>query len=229
MSEYKITVLGAGGVGKSALVVQFVHNKFLEKYDPTIEDSYRKTVDVDGQACQLDILDTAGQEEYSHIQEEYISKGQGFLIVYSVTSPSSFDDAKEIRKRILATREVKAKDDSVPMVLVGNKTDLQEERTVETEEGAELANTFGCSFFETSAKQKKNVNEVFEDIVRQINRTGFNPRAAEEAEAQKAREAASAATAAASAGSAPSSATTAKAATPAAAPPPKKKSFCVLL
>lgn len=61
MSEYKITVLGAGGVGKSALVVQFVHTKFLEKYDPTIEDSYRKTIDVDGQACQLDILDTAGQ------------------------------------------------------------------------------------------------------------------------------------------------------------------------
>lgn len=60
MREYKIVVLGSGGVGKSALTVQFVQGVFVEKYDPTIEDSYRKQVEVDGQQCMLEILDTAG-------------------------------------------------------------------------------------------------------------------------------------------------------------------------
>ena len=60
MREYKIVVLGSGGVGKSALTVQFVQGIFVEKYDPTIEDSYRKQVEVEGQQCMLEILDTAG-------------------------------------------------------------------------------------------------------------------------------------------------------------------------
>lgn len=65
MREYKIVVLGSGGVGKSALTVQFVQGIFVEKYDPTIEDSYRKQVEVDGQQCMLEILDTAGTVSYS--------------------------------------------------------------------------------------------------------------------------------------------------------------------
>ncbi|VDN43126.1 unnamed protein product [Gongylonema pulchrum] len=65
MREYKIVVLGSGGVGKSALTVQFVQGIFVEKYDPTIEDSYRKQVEVDGQQCMLEILDTAGTVSFS--------------------------------------------------------------------------------------------------------------------------------------------------------------------
>lgn len=65
MREYKIVVLGSGGVGKSALTVQFVQGIFVEKYDPTIEDSYRKQVEVDGQQCMLEILDTAGTVCYT--------------------------------------------------------------------------------------------------------------------------------------------------------------------
>uniref|UniRef100_A0A8C9I051 Small monomeric GTPase n=1 Tax=Piliocolobus tephrosceles TaxID=591936 RepID=A0A8C9I051_9PRIM len=60
MSEYKLVVLGSGGIGKSALMFQFVQGIFVEKYDPTIEDSYRKQVEVDCQQCMLKILDTAG-------------------------------------------------------------------------------------------------------------------------------------------------------------------------
>jgi small GTP-binding protein len=58
--EFRIVVLGSGGVGKSALTVQFVQSLFVEKYDPTIEDSYKKTTQVDGEMCVLEILDTAG-------------------------------------------------------------------------------------------------------------------------------------------------------------------------
>ena len=67
MREYKIVVLGSGGVGKSALTVQFVQGIFVEKYDPTIEDSYRKQVEVDGQQCMLEILDTAGTVSHTII------------------------------------------------------------------------------------------------------------------------------------------------------------------
>lgn len=67
MREYKIVVLGSGGVGKSALTVQFVQGIFVEKYDPTIEDSYRKQVEVDGQQCMLEILDTAGTVRLIHL------------------------------------------------------------------------------------------------------------------------------------------------------------------
>ena len=71
MREYKIVVLGSGGVGKSALTVQFVQGIFVEKYDPTIEDSYRKQVVIDGETYFLDIIETAGQDEYSTLKDQY--------------------------------------------------------------------------------------------------------------------------------------------------------------
>ena len=76
MREYKIVVLGSGGVGKSALTVQFVQGIFVEKYDPTIEDSYRKQVEVDGQQCMLEILDTAGTVSNSF---PFLYKFAGFI------------------------------------------------------------------------------------------------------------------------------------------------------
>jgi len=78
--EYKIVVLGGGGVGKSALTIRLVTDNFLDEYDPTIEDSYRKQVDVDGKSALLDILDTAGQEEFSSMQDLWMREGKGFFI-----------------------------------------------------------------------------------------------------------------------------------------------------
>jgi small GTP-binding protein len=84
--SYRIGVVGEGGVGKSALTMQFIQKFFLDEYDPTIEDSYRKQIQVDGEVCHLDILDTAGQEEYSCMRNQYMRGMDGFLIVYSITS-----------------------------------------------------------------------------------------------------------------------------------------------
>ena len=81
MREYKIVVLGSGGVGKSALTVQFVQGIFVEKYDPTIEDSYRKQVEVDGQQCMLEILDTAGTVSNSPLQILY-ALDQNTVVMY---------------------------------------------------------------------------------------------------------------------------------------------------
>ncbi|XP_046839834.1 ras-related protein Rap-1b-like [Xenia sp. Carnegie-2017] len=167
MREYKLVVLGSGGVGKSALTVQFVQGIFVEKYDPTIEDSYRKQVEVDNQQCMLEILDTAGTEQFTAMRDLYMKNGQGFVLVYSITSQSSFNDLEDLRDQIIRVKDTS----DVPMVLAGNKCDLEDERIVGKDQGQALAKQFGnCTFLETSAKTKVNVTEIFFDLVRQINR-----------------------------------------------------------
>lgn len=103
-------VLGSGGVGKSALTVQFVQGIFVEKYDPTIEDSYRKQVEVDGQQCMLEILDTAGTEQFTAMRDLYMKNGQGFVLAYSITAQSTFNDLQDLREQIL---RVKVSDDQI--------------------------------------------------------------------------------------------------------------------
>merc|ERR1712071_31398 len=167
MREYKIVVLGSGGVGKSALTVHFVQGIFVEKYDPTIEDSYRKQVEVDGQQCMLEILDTAGTEQFTAMRDLYMKNGQGFVLVYSITAQSTFNDLQDLREQILRVKDT----DDVPLVLVGNKCDLEDEGVVGKDQGMNLARQFNnCSFLESSAKAKINVNEIFYDLVRQINK-----------------------------------------------------------
>lgn len=120
MTEYKLVVVGAGGVGKSALTIQLIQNHFVDEYDPTIEDSYRKQVVIDGETCLLDILDTAGQEEYSAMRDQYMRTGEGFLLVFAVNSAKSFEDISSYREQIKRVKDA----EEVPMVLVGNKCDL---------------------------------------------------------------------------------------------------------
>lgn len=164
--EYVIVVVGAGGVGKSALTVQFIQGTFLTKYDPTIEDSYMKQVEVDGVACTLDIMDTAGQEEFGALRDQYMKTGQGFLIVYSITTQTSFEAVTKFRNSILRVQEDKP---DIPIVIIGNKVDLEDDREVETREAAALAKKFECGFLEASAKTRHNVNEAFYALVHRIN------------------------------------------------------------
>ncbi|ELK32071.1 GTPase HRas [Myotis davidii] len=98
MTEYKLVVVGAGGVGKSALTIQLIQNHFVDEYDPTIEDSYRKQVVIDGETCLLDILDTAGQEEYSAMRDQYMRTGEGFLCVFAINNTKSFEDIHQYRE-----------------------------------------------------------------------------------------------------------------------------------
>eukprot|EP00795_Rhopilema_esculentum_P002263 gene2263-17874_t len=139
MREYKLVVLGSGGVGKSALTVQFVQGIFVEKYDPTIEDSYRKQVEVDQHQCILEILDTAGTEQFTAMRDLYMKNGQGFVLVYSITSQGTFNDLMDLRDQILRVKDT----DDVPMVLVGNKCDLEDERVVGKDQGQHLAKEMG--------------------------------------------------------------------------------------
>ncbi|TMS39215.1 hypothetical protein L596_005777 [Steinernema carpocapsae] len=164
MKEYKIVVVGNGGVGKSALTVQFVQGFFVENYDATIEDSYRKSISME--PCRLEILDTAGTEQFTGMRDLYVKNGQGFVLVYSVNDSSSFHDLRNLRDMIFKVKGTK----QVPMIVVGNKNDLVQHRVVSREAGMDLAHSYGAFFIEASAKNNINVNEVFCNIVRQINR-----------------------------------------------------------
>jgi len=162
--EYKIVVLGGGGVGKSALTIRLVTDNFLDEYDPTIEDSYRKSVMIDSKTALLDILDTAGQEEFSSMQDQWMREGKGFLLVYSITSRATFEEVQTLYEKILRSKDA----ENVPIVLAGNKCDLETERQVTYEEGKNQAAEWGAPFYETSAKEKINNETAFFEVVRQI-------------------------------------------------------------
>jgi len=164
MTDYKIVVLGDGGVGKTALTIQLCSNHFVEYYDPTIESIYRRQVVIDEEACVLDVLDTAGQEEYTALRSQWIRTGEGFVVVYDVTNRSTFEQAEVFRRQILQDKDV----DWIPLVLVGNKCDLESQREVSTLEGQQLAKSWHNCFVEASAKTRKNVDETFFTVVRAI-------------------------------------------------------------
>jgi GTPase SAR1 family protein len=98
-------VLGSGGVGKSALTFRLITDSFVVGYDPTIEDDYRKQITIDGQVERLDILDTAGQEEYNSMRDMWYQSGEGFLLVYSITNRSTFEELDEVYKEILMAKD----------------------------------------------------------------------------------------------------------------------------
>eukprot|EP00485_Elphidium_margaritaceum_P002340 CAMPEP_0202687444 /NCGR_PEP_ID=MMETSP1385-20130828/3125_1 /ASSEMBLY_ACC=CAM_ASM_000861 /TAXON_ID=933848 /ORGANISM="Elphidium margaritaceum" /LENGTH=202 /DNA_ID=CAMNT_0049342235 /DNA_START=29 /DNA_END=637 /DNA_ORIENTATION=- len=165
--KYKIIVVGAGAVGKSSLTIRYVVGDFFEHYDPTIEDYYRKLVEVDKKSAYLDILDTAGQSEFISMQEAFYRQGKGFLIVYSIDSLNSFMYAKELKEKI---KDARYDDDKFAVVLCGNKCDLEHKRQVSKQQGTALAKEWNCCFHETSAKDQINNGKVFEELVREIRK-----------------------------------------------------------
>ncbi|KAI0172538.1 ras-domain-containing protein [Hypoxylon sp. FL1284] len=168
--EFHVVVLGAGGVGKSCLTAQFVHNEWIESYDPTIEDSYRTQVAVDGRKqgrqVVLEILDTAGTEQFVAMRDLYMKTGQGFLLVFSITSSSSLAELAGLRDEIIRMKD----DDSVPIVICGNKADLEDQRSVPRTKGFQISQRWGAPYYEASARTRTNVEEVFIDLCRQMLR-----------------------------------------------------------
>ncbi|PTB45137.1 hypothetical protein M441DRAFT_130036 [Trichoderma asperellum CBS 433.97] len=165
--ELHVVVLGAGGVGKSCLTAQFVHNEWIESYDPTIEDSYRTQVQVDGRQVILEILDTAGTEQFAvAMRDLYMKTGQGFLLVFSITSPSSLSELENLREEIIRIKD----EENVPMVIVGNKADLEEGRVIPRAKGFAVSQKWGAPYYEASARTRTNVDEVFIDLCRQMLR-----------------------------------------------------------
>jgi len=175
-SSYKVVVMGAAGVGKTCFIVQLVSGKFVEAYDPTLEDSYRKQIAVEGKEYMLDIFDTAGQEDFSYValsrvitpdsavRDSYMSTGDGFIIMYSIIDLKSFSEVKTIHTKLNMIQESK----KVPGIVVGNKCDADDSRQVTAEQGKSVASDFGWGFMEASAKLKKNINEAFQEITKRM-------------------------------------------------------------
>ena len=178
MLDYFVDVVGEGGVGKTALVIQLINCHFVEESDPTIEESFRKQWVVDDEVCLVDVLDTAGQDEYAVLREGYVRPCEGFIFMYSIANRASFERLEEYFDLAVKRRMVDSLSLSeIPSVLVGNKIDLDEMRVVDTEEGAELARENGMAFLETSCKTRTNVDEVFAEAVRAIRRSRSPPSA----------------------------------------------------
>ncbi|KAF5004920.1 hypothetical protein FDECE_8603 [Fusarium decemcellulare] len=169
-----------------ARIAQFVHNEWIESYDPTIEDSYRTQLQVDGRQVVLEILDTAGTEQFGRsflaqqlprhglrtddgpvaMRDLYMKTGQGFLLVFSITSSSSLSELAGLREEIIRIKD----DENVPIVIVGNKADLEENRAVPRAKGFSISQRWGAPYYEASARTRTNVDEVFIDLCRQMLR-----------------------------------------------------------
>jgi len=148
------------------LAVRFINNYFIEVYDPTIEDNYKKQVTVDEETIILDILDTAGQEQFSAMRDHYMRTGHGFILCYSVVQRTSFDEIGIFRNQIMKVKDT----DKVPMVLCGTKCDLEKNREISKSEGEARANLWGATFYETSAKTCLNIEDTFFGVVRAIRK-----------------------------------------------------------
>ena len=141
---------------------RFGHLEFHEREDG---DAFKMEI-IDDETCLLRIHDTAAEVEYPAMRDNEMRHGQGFVCLYAINSRSSFDEITSFRERILWVKD----EDKVPMVLVGNKCDLEEERQVTTVEGQDLAKSFDCPFYETSTRKCVNIQEAFYELVREIQK-----------------------------------------------------------
>ncbi|KAF9869448.1 hypothetical protein CkaCkLH20_13045 [Colletotrichum karsti] len=173
---YLAILLGYLCLGKSSLAVQFVDGHFVDSYYPTIENTFSKTIRYKGQEFATEIVDTAGQDEYSILNSKHFIGIHGYMLVYSVSSLPSFEMVQVIREKILNHLGT----ESVPIVIVGNKSDLRpEQRQVSAEEGKKLSERIQCGWTEASARYNENVSKAFEILIAQIEKAQ-NPNEAAE-------------------------------------------------
>ncbi|KAL8164377.1 UNVERIFIED_CONTAM: hypothetical protein K2H54_050039 [Gekko kuhli] len=175
-SHLKILLIGNSGVGKSALMNQYVNNRFSTRYRATIgADFLSKELTVDGRTVTVQIWDTAGTERFQSLGTALYRGSDCCFLVFDVTSASSFDGLEKWHKQLLLQIEP-GEDGPFPVAVIGNKTDL-EDRKVSTEQGEEWSRLHKAEYFETSAKAATNVQEVFEWAVRAVlrNRKTLEP------------------------------------------------------
>ncbi|KAI1286613.1 putative small G-protein Ras2 [Xylaria venustula] len=170
-----VAVLGDSGVGKIALVTRLYCQEFIGSgYDPTIEESYRISPKINNQTVPLELLDTAGHESYRNLQDQWIKQADGIILVYSVTERNTFRTIRHLVEEVLAVKVWRTKDkapdtvrrERLPIMIVGNKSDMSDEREVNAIEGHTLARENGSMFIETSAKHNCNVQKAVSDVVK---------------------------------------------------------------
>ncbi|XP_002732797.1 ras-like protein family member 12 [Saccoglossus kowalevskii] len=174
LPEFKIALLGSLGVGKSALTVKFITRRFINEYDPNLEDTYSKEAVVDNQQVLIKIMDTANHVAESWIGSEdecgadrYLNWADSFIVVYSIDNRHSFDTAKTFLQEVSDYQKLNSPEK--PILLLGNKVDISRYRQVSKSEGNVLSQQYACKFYETSAAGNyESVEKVFLDAVREI-------------------------------------------------------------
>eukprot|EP01087_Luapelamoeba_hula_P013312 TRINITY_DN3802_c0_g3_i2.p1 TRINITY_DN3802_c0_g3~~TRINITY_DN3802_c0_g3_i2.p1 ORF type:complete len:309 (-),score=46.55 TRINITY_DN3802_c0_g3_i2:47-973(-) len=164
---YKITLMGPECTGKTSLAIRYAQDLFYPEYDPTIEERHVCTKKWNDKSVSLDLLDTAGQEKFASLRDESMRRGGGYVIGYSIVNRESFERIHDFYDQLLAASTTPA--EHMAIVLVGNKTDLEQQRSVSTAEGVALAEKWGVPFFETSALANEHVDECFEELGRWID------------------------------------------------------------
>lgn len=145
------------------MLLRFADNTFSGSYITTIGVDFKiRTIEVDGEQVKLQIWDTAGQERFRTITSTYYRGTHGVIVVYDVQSAESFVNVKRW------LHEIEQNCDSVNRILVGNKDDNPENKVVETTDAKEFADQIKVTLFETSAKDNKNVEEMFSEITKQV-------------------------------------------------------------
>ena len=159
--DIKIITLGDSHVGKSCLIVKYIDNKFSDSYVSTIgfDLRHKQIILKDGNQARLTLFDTSGQERFKSLAKNYFRKANGILLIYDISDKSTFISIEKWMENI--QDEI---DDKIPIILVGNKSDLNNKREVLTEEGKKKAQEYGIPFYETSSKTGVNVNKCFIEL-----------------------------------------------------------------
>lgn len=160
---FKLLIIGDSGVGKSSLLLRFSDNTFSGTYITTIGVDFKiRTVDINGEKVKLQIWDTAGQERFRTITATYYRGTHGVIVVYDVSNGQSFANVKRW------LHEIDQNCDEVSRILVGNKDDDPDMKVVLTQDAQRFAEQMDIQLYETSAKENKNVEEMFLAITRQV-------------------------------------------------------------
>ena len=160
-----MAVIGKGVVGKSSLTYRFLNYNIPEGHEATLEDRYKIDTKIDDKLYRIEILDTAGEDDYQQMMDTWISFGEGFLLVFAINDKTSFELIPPKRDRIIKGKH----GEKCPMILVGNKQDLADNREVSYDDAKKLAESWGIDYIETSAKTDFNCKEVFERLAIKIN------------------------------------------------------------
>ena len=167
--SYKIVLIGDSAVGKTSLINLYTYKEVNKSHIPTLACDYFITNErIEGRPIKLLVWDTAGQERYRSISTTYVKNARGILIIYSVTDRNSFNNVTRWLDDVVNVI------DDFSMILIGNKSDLKEERKVTYDEGKKLANEFRVPFYETSIYEDKKpehavgINEIFIELAKRI-------------------------------------------------------------
>ena len=162
-----IMTLGISSVGKTSFILRFTENSFQNLFYSTVGiDCKAKIIEIENIKYKLLFYDTAGQERFKSLAPNLIKKAHGIIIMYDITNKSSFDSIPDIIKNIK-----EEKGDYFPMILIGNKKDLEQDREIKKEEGEDLASKNGIEYFEISNKEGINIQEAGFSIVNKILET----------------------------------------------------------